>query len=194
MFERYTEQARRAVFFARYETIVRGRKAIGTGDLLSGLTWEEGTRANSIGALKENAVLLKQILKIPHFPCTAIRYCKNVEIPLERDGKIALAYAAEEANSDGEYWVDTDHLARAFLRFENEAGAALLQIGKNLDDWRVGSRNSRQENPTRARPQWSFVTIAWTKWGWLLRATRGIWILLLFLALLVLTLKLRSPD
>ena len=40
MFERYTEQARRVVFFARYEASVCGGDAIDSGHLLLGLLRE----------------------------------------------------------------------------------------------------------------------------------------------------------
>src|SRR5216684_2245892 len=39
MFERYTEPARRVVFFARYEAAELGSSSIGTEHLLLGLLW-----------------------------------------------------------------------------------------------------------------------------------------------------------
>lgn len=41
MFERYTERARRVIFFARYEALSRNAPAIETSDLLIGMTYDK---------------------------------------------------------------------------------------------------------------------------------------------------------
>jgi ATP-dependent Clp protease ATP-binding subunit ClpC len=52
MFERYTEQARRVLFFARYEASQLGSISIETEHLLLGLLREESSLAGSV--LREN--------------------------------------------------------------------------------------------------------------------------------------------
>jgi hypothetical protein len=55
MFERYTEEARRAIFFARAESLFRKAPAISVQDLLLGLTREKKSRANYISELSSHA-------------------------------------------------------------------------------------------------------------------------------------------
>jgi hypothetical protein len=54
MFERYTEEARRAIFFARAESLFRKAPAITVQDFLLGLTREKKSRANYICELESH--------------------------------------------------------------------------------------------------------------------------------------------
>jgi hypothetical protein len=65
MFSRYTEQARRAIFFARLEAAHRDEEFIRAKEILLGMTWEEDTRAASLGSLKSHAVALRASVGIP---------------------------------------------------------------------------------------------------------------------------------
>ena len=147
MFERYTEQARRAIFFARFEAIHRRADKISTAHLLLALSLEESSRAVSIGSLKDKIVELCAVLGLPHRPCTEIPYRQNVDIPLDNNSKITLAYAVEEADRDRQFWIDTDHLLRGLLRFPNEAASALHTISLNLAIAREASKHHRIEFP-----------------------------------------------
>ena len=51
---------------------------------------------------------------------------RKADTPLDGDAKKAVAYAAKEADHDRQYWIDSDHLLRALLRFPNDAANALL--------------------------------------------------------------------
>ena len=52
MFERFTERARRALFFARYEASTLGSRQIGTEHLLLGVVRErKGLTARVLGAV-----------------------------------------------------------------------------------------------------------------------------------------------
>ena len=55
MFERYTECAKRAIFFARYEAQQVGAKKIDTEHLLLGLLHDSQSRGNLLFGLKEHA-------------------------------------------------------------------------------------------------------------------------------------------
>ena len=51
MFERYTEKARRAIFFARREAAEAGSPSIETGDLLLGILRETPVLPELLGAI-----------------------------------------------------------------------------------------------------------------------------------------------
>lgn len=68
MFERYTEKARRAIFFARFETSRFGSPYIETEHLLLGLLREDKALANRL--LRSHAAIesiRRQIELIPRF-------------------------------------------------------------------------------------------------------------------------------
>jgi len=149
MFERYTEQARRAIFFARFEALHQPADKISPAHLLIGLTRDVGSRADAVGSLKSNAAQLRSMLGIPHPPKTEINLAIERSIPLNNNAKMVLAYAAEETEMDEEYWLDTDHLLRGILRFPNEASAALESIHVDLETARTASKRHRAEYPPK---------------------------------------------
>jgi ATP-dependent Clp protease ATP-binding subunit ClpA len=154
MFSRYTEQARRAIFFARLEAAHRDEEFIRAKDILLGMTWEEDTRAASLGSLKSHAVALRASVGIPHLPITAFPYLRDKEIPLDDDSKKVLAYASMEADRDWEFWIDTDHLLRGILRFQNQGADALIKQGVTLEVIRTASVSDRRAHPPRSTPKW----------------------------------------
>jgi ATP-dependent Clp protease ATP-binding subunit ClpC len=152
MFERYTEQARRAIFFARFEAIHQRADKISTKHLLLGLSWDEDSRAVAVGLLKDKVFELCAAMEIPQRPSTNVPYGTNIEIPLDRNAKIVLAYAAEESNGDRQFSIDTDHLLRGLLRFRNEASIALESIPLDLPTARAASKRHRVEFPPEPVP------------------------------------------
>jgi ATP-dependent Clp protease ATP-binding subunit ClpA len=147
MFERYTEQSRRAVFFARYLAGHQKAASITTAHLLMGLAWEEDSRASEIGSLQKQKVRFYEMFAVSLPFTKASKHQMQGDMPLENNSKKALACAAQEAELDGEYWLDTDHLLRGLLRFPNEAANALESLSINLDDLRAASRRHRLEFP-----------------------------------------------
>jgi ATP-dependent Clp protease ATP-binding subunit ClpC len=145
MFERYTQQARRAIYFARLEAVHRRASAISTTHLLLGLSWEENSRAAIAGSLKDRLMELCPLLGVQLRPCTDIPYKQKADIPLDRNSKIALAYTAQEANADWSSAIETDHLLRGLLRFTNEASEALNAVGIDLKGIRSASKQYRRE-------------------------------------------------
>ena len=148
MFERYTEQARRAIYFARFEAIFRAQPEITPTTLLLGLTWDEDNRACTIWPLKDKVVDLCSLLQVPHRPTSATPYDLRVDIPLDLDSKKALAYAAIESNRGLQYWIDTDHLLCGILRVPCQATTSLELAGLSLRRARRASRLDRR----RLRP------------------------------------------
>ena len=154
MFERYTEQARRAIFFARLVARHQGAERITPAHLLAGLTWEGKTRADAVGSLKDNAVDLWSAVGIPHLPTAARPYLgmSEPDISLNQDGKKALAHAADEAKRDWQYWIDTDHLLRGLLRSSNEASDAIQSLPLDLETARAASKRHRAEFKPQRTP------------------------------------------
>jgi ATP-dependent Clp protease ATP-binding subunit ClpC len=97
MFERYTEKARRAVFFARYEASVHGRPQIDTCCLLMGILRED--RDLMARLVPDRADKLCQLWMDVEalFPKTNRKIPTNIDLPLSDAAKRALAYAAGEA-------------------------------------------------------------------------------------------------
>jgi len=127
MFERYTDQGKRAVFFAQQTALRGGATAIDSGHMLLGLLSEQGTRADTLFRLRDlmpdEASQQASILKEKVVKGT---------IPLAPDGKRAVAYTAREANQLRDYWIDTEHLVLGILR-EGSSNAANRLRGVGLD-------------------------------------------------------------
>ena len=152
MFERYTDAAKRAIFYARAEAINQNVSVISVKHLLVGLTYEDSSRACQVGSLKENAENLRSFLGVPH-PASS-QSNSALEIPLDTDAKKTLAYAARECDQDRCYWLDTDHLLRGLLRFPNEATPALEETGLALESARAASTENRRKIADKPRPWW----------------------------------------
>ena len=148
VFERYTEAAKRAIYYARAEALSRCDTVITVADILSGLSVDESTRAERVASLKANAFYLRWLSGLPQLPSVTVgKDWKNQENQpaLELDSKRAMAYAVVEADRDREYWIDSDHLLRGILRFPNRAHFALLKTEINLKTARARSRRDRKE-------------------------------------------------
>src|ERR1022692_1033867 len=97
MFERFTEKARRAVFFARYEASQHGTPYIETPSLLLGILREDKdlmVRLLPTGA-EELLRLTADVEAL--FPEFSGKISTSVDLPLSRVAKLALNCAAEEA-------------------------------------------------------------------------------------------------
>src|ERR1700675_1866855 len=146
MFKRYTDECKRAIFFAQ-QTALRGSAvAIDSNDLLIGILTEAGSRANSIfrigellstEATQQAALAKQQIVK--------------GTIPLTTDGKRVVAYTAREANRLRDYWIDSEHLVLGILREGGSPAAARLRaIGLDLETSRqrvIENKSSRLARP-----------------------------------------------
>ena len=131
MFERYTEPARRVIFFARYEASQFGSVSIESEHFLLGLLREDEKRLQiflpndtSIEAIR------KQIEdQVPIHESTST----SIDLPLSDECKRILSHAAEESEGLGVRFVDTSHLLLGILREENCLAAKLLtELGLEL--------------------------------------------------------------
>jgi len=143
VFERFTEQARRAVFFARYVAGHQRAEYITTAHLLIGLAWEGKTRISEIDSLKNRIPELCALLGIPWPLGKASKKQLMADLRLNNNLKMAMKYSAEEAEMDQLAYIDTDHLLRGLLRFPNEASSALQSIHFDLPTARAVSQRHR---------------------------------------------------
>ncbi len=125
MFERYTEKARRVIFFARYEATQYGSPYIETEHLLLGLLREDKALANRFlrahGSIESIRKEIEQRITIRE------RISTSVEVPLSQECHRILKYAAEEADRLNHKHVGTEHLLLGILREEKCFGSELLQ-------------------------------------------------------------------
>src|SRR5256884_9772826 len=95
MFERYTEKARRVIFFARYEASQFGAPAIEPEHLLLGLMREDKTLTSRF--FPRASVTIEAIRKeIEGRTLLREKISTSVELPLAPETKRVLAYAHEE--------------------------------------------------------------------------------------------------
>lgn len=131
MFERFTEKARRVIFFGRYEALQFGSRYIETEHLL-------------LGVLREGKVLTLRLFKHPGtiddirkdiegHSVTGERISTSVDLPLSNECKRVLAYAAEEAERLAHKNIGVGHLLLGLLREEKCFAAEMLRkCGINL--------------------------------------------------------------
>jgi ATP-dependent Clp protease ATP-binding subunit ClpA len=165
MFERYTEQANRAIENARAEAATRGAGHIAPSHLLLGLSQDESSRAAQIAALKSRVSGLWAGTPVPdRFPTANLPSVIN-NIALHPQTKTALVHAEKEANRDWCQHIDTDHLLRGLLRFSNEASDALRSKGVNLADMRAAAKNHRIQFPSARSSFFWMLKMMW-KMAW----------------------------
>lgn len=123
MFERYTEKARRAIFFARYEASQYGSPCIETEHLLLGLLREDPGLASLFPNSKDiNEIRAEVEPRIErHDPIPT-----SVELPLTAQCKRALHLAAEEANGLASRTIGTEHLFLGLLRISDGLAAHIV--------------------------------------------------------------------
>jgi ATP-dependent Clp protease ATP-binding subunit ClpC len=126
MFEKYTEKARRVIFFARYEASQLGNDSIGTEHILLGILREcDGvTEQLFIRSNLKSEDLRREI----ESKATAKKdkISTSVEIPLSDEAKRVLIYAAEEAEKLFHNYIGTEHILLGMLRERKSLAAKIL--------------------------------------------------------------------
>ena len=151
MFERYTERARRVLFFARYEASQLGSISIETEHLLLGL-------------IREGKGLTSRIFSCSHLSLESIRkeiegrtvfrekVSTSVEIPFSTETKRMLQQAAEEADRLLHNYIGTEHLLLGILREERSVAASILsEKGMRLNTVRENIVQLLNEKTTLTR-------------------------------------------
>lgn len=152
MFERYTEKARRVIFFARYEASMFGSPHIETEHVLLGL-------------LREDKALTNRFIR-GHGPIETIRkqieahtqvrekISTSVDMPLSQECKRVLDYAAEEAKRLSHKHIGTEHLLLGLLREDKSFAAQILyERGLRLSTLREELSRVQAEKVVPGRPE-----------------------------------------
>jgi ATP-dependent Clp protease ATP-binding subunit ClpC len=122
MFERYTEKARRVIFFARYEASQFGSPLIETEHLLLGIIREDKALANRF--LRSQVASIRQ--QVESQTTAREKTSTSVDLPLSNESKRVLAYAGEEAERLAHKHIGTEHLFLGLLREEKCFAAQIL--------------------------------------------------------------------
>jgi hypothetical protein len=124
MFERYTEKARRVIFFARYEASQFGSPEINSQHMLLALLREDaGLMHRSIPNLQPESVRKK----IEAWSQRGEPIPTSVDLPLSSDAKATLKHAADESERLARKHIGTEHLLLALLDEVNSLAAQLLR-------------------------------------------------------------------
>ena len=152
MFERYTEKARRVIFFARYEASQFGSPYIETEHLLLGLLREDKTLANRF--LRSHAAVDSIRKQIEGHTTVREKVSTSVDLPLSHECKRVLAYGAEEAERLGHKHIGTEHLLLGLLKEEKCFAAEILhERGLRLSTIREELQRSQSEKVASNRPK-----------------------------------------
>jgi len=125
MFERYTEKARRVMFFARYEASNFGAPSIETEHLLLGILREDKALANRFLPSSDSVAAIRQ--KIRDLTPVREKISTSVDLPLSHESTRMLAYSAEEADKLKQRHIGPEHMLLGLLREEKSLAANLLQ-------------------------------------------------------------------
>ena len=125
MFERYSERARRVVFFARYEASQLGARQIETEHLLLGLLREDPALMKRLLSSDESVQDLRVEIEEQH-RIDQPKASTSVEMQLSDDTKWALDFASEEADRVLHDRIDSAHLLLGLLRVTDGAAAKIL--------------------------------------------------------------------
>ena len=148
MFEKYTEKARRVIFFARYEASQFGSPFIETEHLLLGLIREDKNLTNRFFP-KANASIDAIRKEIEGRTVIREKVSTSVDLPFSDECKRALNAAAEESERLSHKHIGTEHMLLGLLREEKSVAAEILrERGLRLSMIREElSRGSGEKHP-----------------------------------------------
>jgi hypothetical protein len=152
MFERYTEKARRTIFFARYEASSYGSPYIETEHILLGLLREN----RELGRLLPTGSAESIRNQIDARTIVREKVSTSVDLPLSNESKRVLTYGAEEAERLAHRHIGTEHLFLGLLRERGCFAAEILrERGLTLEKLRehfASITPTEISTPPRVRP------------------------------------------
>jgi len=126
VFERYTERARRVIFFARYEASQLGAHSIQTEHVLLGLIREGKGLTQRL--LNRGDLKMEEVRRQLEGRCRyGAQVSTTVEMPLSPEVKRVLALAQDEAEQLGHSYTGTEHLLLGLLREDTATAAEVLR-------------------------------------------------------------------
>jgi ATP-dependent Clp protease ATP-binding subunit ClpC len=149
MFERFTDSARRVLFFARYEVGQLGSQTIETEHLLLGLVREpKGIAARVLSTPPLSVAAIRAEIGRRTADQPRERTSTSVEIPFSDECRNVLEHAAREADGLGHAYVGVEHLLLGLLSEERSvAGSILAGLGADLESIRETVRRM-SEHPS----------------------------------------------
>jgi|SRR5215813_4860896 len=130
MFERYTEKARRVIFFSRYEASQFGASQIEAEHILLGLIREDkNLTARFFRGAHDDVESVRK--EIEGRTVIRDRISTKIDLPLSTEAKRVLSFAAEESEKLGNRHIGTEHLLLGLLR-EKKSIAAEVLYGRGL--------------------------------------------------------------
>jgi len=123
MFERYTERARRAIFFARYEASQYGSPTIESEHLLLGLLRENEPLRQWTPKAQLDEIRRWIDAQTPQRP----RISTSIDLPLSASSKLILKAGAEEADRLAHRYIGTEHLFLGLFAVEDCLAAKLIR-------------------------------------------------------------------
>ena len=136
MFEKFTEKARRVMFFARYEASQFGAESIQSGHLLLGLLREsEKTSTQLLDRMGVQTNVLRERLIAALTPRDKkiTPSSTSIDIPMEEEVKRILQHATSESAKLNHKHVGAEHLLLGMLKEDQcLAGRLLREMGADL--------------------------------------------------------------
>jgi hypothetical protein len=148
LFHRYTEGARRAIFFARYEASEFGTPEITSDELLLGIVREDKAIARQLGI--DNLESIRR--EIESIRPSREKFSTSIDLPLAEECKRALAFGAEEADAMHQPTIEASHLVLGLLREEASLAAQLLRK-RGVEYHRFRAIVQPAAPPVRLRPE-----------------------------------------
>ena len=147
MFERYTEKARRVVFFARYEALQYGSPFIAPEHILLGLMREDKTVSARFFPFRKVVTVENIRREVEERIVLRERIPQSAELHLSPEAKKILIYANEESRVLKNRHIGPEHLLLGLLREEKSVAAEILfHYGLKIRD--VREEVSRQNGFT----------------------------------------------
>ena len=137
MFERYTEKARRVIFFARYEALQYGSQVISPEHILLGLMREDKTLSPRFFPFRNNLPVEAVRREVEERIVLRERIPQSAELHLSPETKKILVFASEEGKQMKSRHIGPEHLLLGLVREHTSIAAEILyQYGLNVQNVR----------------------------------------------------------
>jgi len=123
MFERYTEKARRTIFFARYEASKFGSTCIEPEHILLGLLNDSFLTGHVLQGVSVQSIREEVLSHLPR----AKEIPTSADLPLSNDAKLALSHGAKEAERLADRRIRNQHLLLGLMQLEDCYATQLLK-------------------------------------------------------------------
>jgi ATP-dependent Clp protease ATP-binding subunit ClpC len=126
MFEKYTEKARRVIFFARYEASQFGSPFIETEHLLLGLIREDKNLTTRF--FPKTSTTIQDIRReIEGRTQVRQKVSTSVDLPFSEESKRVLNFASDESERFSSRHIGVEHILLGLLHEERSVAAEILR-------------------------------------------------------------------